>query len=310
MASPTHDEVRIQADLAIACYKEGRDIFNAFITWLELRCFNLQLQQMSGKRHPSGQFPYLDALTWLIGRGERKTRVEKYIRAGQGIFFQIEWRQRPKAPLLHLISFEKVCQYFHVIPIVHWRPVPLAVFTPMAKRRSIVRAVMGLPAEDASPWERKKPITRGAIRARTGVSERTQRYDAAVLGIKRKKNWQPNNGDDFQRYPLYEIGSSNRVYGFGGPVGRIRRVQVAVFGTSCLKGGLGRFLRQRWPRRYFKTPKSLLDALRHQESHEGRGLPSGLTPREVDEGALYSVPYGDRLRQNAREWRRLENLSV
>ncbi len=115
---------------------------------------------------------------------------------------------------------------------------PLAAFTPMTKRRSIVRAGMALPAVDSSPWKRQKPLTRGAIKARTGVLERTQSDDARRLGIGRKRNWQPNDGDDFERYPLYQMGNSHS-YGLSGPVGRIRCVQIAVLGASCLNGGLG-----------------------------------------------------------------------
>ncbi len=110
------NEVRIQPDLAIACYGAGRDVFNAFILWLELRCFN---QQLAGKGYLSGQLPYLDTLAWLIARGERKTRVDKYLRTGIGTFFEIE--SRPKAPLFRLIGFERVCRHFRVIPLAHWR---------------------------------------------------------------------------------------------------------------------------------------------------------------------------------------------
>lgn len=201
----------VQRELAIKCYGEGRDIFDAFVLWLELRCLDQALMGRDGKKgYRSGQLPYLEAEFWLQDRGRNITRVEALVR-GTDIFFQEVYRW-PKPPLLRLRSFEKVCRHFNVIPVSGWREVPLAKFT-NGKRHSAVRAVMALPAEDAPPW----------------------------------------------------------------------------------------------PRRYYKTAKSLHQALRKQDFQEGKGIPTGLQnliiPQQVDADPLFQVSRADRLRPRAQEWR-------
>ncbi len=304
---PTPDMVRISPQLATKCYSKGRDIFDAFVLWSELRCLDQALMGRGGKKgYRSGQLPYLEAKFWLQDRGRNITRVEALVR-GTDIFFQEVYRW-PKPPLLRLRSFEKVCRHFNVVPVSGWREVPLAKFT-NGKRHSAVRAVMALPAEDAPPWVRGKPLPRRTIRANTGISERTQLRDEIRLEIERgkRKNWRLNDsGDDWARYPLHQIGNSAEGFGFSGPVGRTLHVQVSLLGTRCLFKG-AKQLRQPWPRRYYKTAKSLHQALRKQDSQEGKGIPTGLQnliiPQQVDADPLFAVSRADRVRSRAREWR-------
>jgi len=297
------DEVRISPELAKTCYRAGRTIFHAFILWVELRSLD---RAFTGRGHRSGQLPYLEAQDWLCARGWDEIRIVDLVR-GVETFFQEVWRW-PKPPLLRLTSFERVCRHFNVVPVSGWRQVPLAEFT-NGRRHSAVRAVMALPANDAPPWVKDKPLPRGTIRANTGISERTQLRDEIRLGIERgkRKNWRFNDSDDWARYPLHQIGNSYKGFGLSGPVGRVLHVQVAMLGTRCLFKGAQQLLRQPWPRRYYKTAKSLHQALRKQDSQEGKGIPTGLQhliiPQQVDADPLFQVPRADRLRSRAREWR-------
>lgn len=301
---PSPDEVRVQRELAVECFNAGRIIFNAFLLWLELQVLN---QVLIGKGYLNGQFPYSLALQWTWGRWSDR-RVDLLVKKTLGVFFD-----QPKPGILRLRSLKKVCVYFHVIPLESWRRVPLAKFR--QDRHAAVRLVMTLHAKDAPPKVRDKPRPKITRRANTGVPERTQYYDEKKLGVRTTdKNWRKNDGDDWEMYPLHQIGKSYAGFGLTGPVGRIRHVQVAMLGASCLikgdgKGNPLRTLRQRWPKRYFKTAKSLRQAQRHQDSQEGRGVPSGLVqailPQHVHSDSLYLIPREDRLRSKAREWRGL-----
>lgn len=305
---PSPDEVKIPPELAVACYQAGRDIFDVFILWLELRCLDQALMGRDGKKgYRCGQLPYLAAEFWLQNRGRNITKVETLIRRTD-IFFGEVYRW-PKPPLLRLRSFERLCKYFHVRPVSPWRWVPLSRFT-NGKRHSAVRAVMTLPPEDAPSWVRDKPHPRATRRANTGVPERTQFEDEKRLAIgEGRRNWQPND-DDRGKYPLHQIGNSHLGFGFSGPMGRIFSVQVAILGTRRVKMGareVQRLLGRPWSKRYFPTQKSLLSTLRRQDSHEGKGVPSGLAsiiiPQQVDADPLYQVSRADRMRPKAREWR-------
>lgn len=298
-------EVKIPIELAIACYRAGRAIFDAFILWLELRCFN---QALIGQGYLNGCLPYELALAWLLDRGWDLAKAENLIRTF-GVFFKVEWRQR-KPPILWLKGFTRVCQHFHVVPVSNWRRVPLAEFT-NGRRRSAVRAAMALPATDAPKVVLDKPRAQATKRARTGVPERTHYFDKKRLKIEGSKNWVKNNGDDFDRYPVYQFANHREGFGLTGRAGRILHVQVAMTGTSRHLMGAGKFLRllrRRCPRRYFETQNSLQRALNKQDEQDSRGVPSGLAssiiPRVVHEDPVYLVSRSDRLRKNAREWAR------
>jgi len=298
MGLPYPDEIRVVPDLAVKCFSAGRIIFNAFILWLDLRVLN---QVLIEKGYLNGQLPYSLALQWTWGRWSDR-RVDLLVKRTLGVFFD-----QPKPGTLRLRSLKKVCVHFHVIPL-EWRRVPLAKFH--QDRHAAVRLVMTLHAKNAPPKVRDKPRPKATRRANTGVPERTQYRDEKKLGVRTTaRNWRFNDEDDWKVYPLHQIGKSYVGFGLTGPIGRIRHVQVAMLGTSCVTKGVInplRTLRQRWPKRYFKTANSLRQAQRQQDSQEGRGVPSGLVqtilPHQVHGDSLYLIPREDRLRSRAREW--------
>ena len=161
----------------------GRRLHWPLIVWYLLRVLD---QQRGG----NSWIPYDQVLKYLLSQGFYLAEVEKILRSGDGIFWDLQ--RRNIIPVLHLHGIERVCSTLRVDirsaydremrRLPEWQTVPLQDFTE-DKRLACFRSVACY--EPANSKGRK--ISRPAIADRSSVSPSTQVRDADKLGLLKKR---------------------------------------------------------------------------------------------------------------------------
>ena len=240
--------------------------------WYELRALNYW---------GSGCLNFADAISALVSvYGYRRRTVRAILNSGDGTF----WRLHENACVsgrtpIEIYGVLKVALYFEISYLR--RPVSVPIQEWLQNRKSWLYASFFKPRAS----KKLKPISRGSIRAATGVSKRQQRRYELATGIRRIANFafhEPGvpmlvlvDGKSRQWETIRRLGNSYISPAISAPLGTVRKVNRRL--RSLFSG------EARQPRFFFSTR-------------------AALQARARDNDPFFIIPMDKRLIHGRKEW--------